>query len=241
MRSRALLVVALTVLVALSGCSALPGGGGDGGPTGEVATIQDESIDAISDISTYEFHMEMSATGDGLTVDAEADGAVNEKTQRMRMEMTMDGQEIVQYVDGATMYQQTNALWRTQDVSEQNLWDSGTVLETQRDLMDSSDVTLEGTTTIDGTEVYEIRIDPTKQAVEDLLSQQSGTGQLSAGDIDEIELTQYVRTDDSLPKRSAVSLTASAEGQTVDVDVTYTLENYGTDVSISIPEEATAS
>ncbi|WP_181687086.1 hypothetical protein [Halorhabdus salina] len=241
MRSRALLAVALTVLVALSGCSALPGGGGDSGPTGEVATIQEQSMDAVADVSTYEFQMEMSASGDGRTISAEATGAVDEDAKRMRMNMTVNGQEIVQYVDGPTMYQKTNMLWRTQDISEQNLWDSGTVLENQRDLMDSSDVTLEGTTTIDGTEVYEIRIDPTKKAVEDLLSQQSGTSQLSAGDIDEMELTQYVRTEDSLPKRSEVSLTASSDGQTVDVDVTYTLENYGTDVSITIPEDATSS
>lgn len=241
MRTRALLTVAVTILVALSGCSALPvvgGDGGAGGPTGQVATIQDRSMDAAATVSTYEFRMNLTASTDTRTVEGEAEGVVNRDTRRMRMELSLMGQDVLQYVDGDTMYQRTNGIWRTRNVSDRNLWEGGTVLQNQQELMESSNVQLDGTTTIDGTEVYVIRIDPSDQALRELLRQQSTTAQLSPSDIQEVHLTQYVRTDDHMPKGSHVELTASRNGQTVTVDVTYILENFGTDVSITIPAEA---
>ncbi|MFW5896171.1 MAG: DUF6612 family protein, partial [archaeon] len=220
----------------LSGCGAITDTNGD---TGDVESIQSQALTAGENISTYDFRMETSAGGESESIEMNANGTVDNDERRMYMEMAVMGQEVTQYVDGETAYQNVTGIWRTQDLSEQDLWSERTVLQNQKELMESSEVTLEGTTTIDGTEVYVIRVDPGDEAIRTLLSQQStGSDQLANADIQDVNLTQYVRTDDYHPKGSEVSLTVTDQGQTVEVAVQIILENFDRDVSITIPEEA---
>ncbi|MFB6074129.1 MAG: DUF6612 family protein [Haloarculaceae archaeon] len=238
MRKHAL-IAALAVMVTLSGCSAITGGNGGGSGTPSVSEIQSQTQQAMQDVSTYAFGLNMDMSAQGRTISMSADGVVDHENRRMRMQVNAFGQQVTQYVIDDTMYQNVGGRWQTQDVSDQNMWEQGTTLQQQRQILENADVTLQGTQTVDGTETYVVRINPNETELRQLLQQQGTQGALAQGvSFSDVQFTQYIGTQDYLPRRVEINMTVSSQGQEVEVDMAMTFSDFGRDVSIQLPSEA---
>lgn len=231
---RTLLITALVaLLVTASGCSVLGGGSGQGD---EIAQRAQQSM---QDVETYEVDMslDMNAQDSDVSVSLTADGAVDTADERMRMEMSLRGQSITQYLIGDTQYVNRGGTWQTQDVADRDIWNQQTVAQ-QREILNGSAVTLEGNTTIDGTDVYELDVDIDEGQLMDVVQSQQGASTISDVSLDDFSYTMYVSHETDHIKRIQADMTMSMQGETVNADLEMTISNVDGNVSIELPPEA---
>lgn len=229
---RTLLVTLLVaMLVTLSGCSVL-GGSGQG------EEIAQQAQQSMQDVETYEVDMslDMDFQDSDRTISLTADGTVDAADERMRMEMSLRGQSVTQYLIGDTQYVNQRGTWQTQDVSDRNVWDQQTVAQ-QRQVLNDSSVTLEGNTTIDGTDVYELDVDLDEGQLMDVVQSQQPTD-VSDVSLDDITYTMYVSHDTHYIKRVEADMTMSSNGQRVDADLAMTISDVNGNHSVELPPEA---
>ena len=228
-----LLTALLALLVTVSGCSALQGGGTDG------AAIAEQSNQAMQDVDSYTFEMSMSMASDqsDQTIDLGGSGAINVAEQRMRMEMDVMGQSITQYIIGQTMYINQQGTWIQQDVPQDNIWEQQQLAQ-QQEILEQATVNFEGNTTIDGTDVYELSVDIDEEQVMEIISQQQGGALTEQLSLDDVTYTMYVAHDTKYLKRINADMSMSVQGQSVDADLEMTFQDYNGDISIELPPEA---
>lgn len=229
---RTLLITALVaLLVTASGCSVL-GGSGQGDE------IAQRAQQAMQDVETYEVDMslDMNAQDSDVSVSLTADGTVDAADERLRMEMSLRGQSITQYLIGDTLYLNQRGTWQQRDVSDRNIWNQQAVAQ-QRQILNDSSVTLEGNTTIDGTDVYELDVDLDEGQLMDVVQSQQATD-LSDISLDDITYTMYVSHDTHFIKRIEADMRMSARGQTMNADLAMTISDVDGNHSVELPPEA---
>lgn len=251
MRRETYFVVAVAALAVLGGCV---GGGGnqttDGrqtasdGLTG--SQIQQKALAANEDIETATYRMDMEvSTGQG-TVDITADGVLDLKDEMQRLDMTMSlptrSVDVTTYLDGDTAYSNTGGYWRTQDVSDRNVWKRGGQLGQSETMLEAVSVTRGGTATVKGTETYVLKMnandmDAFKQAVQKQMAR-SGSASSFSGDIKSFDAKTYVAKDTKFIRKMVLEMKMNIQGQTADVTMTMTYDDINEDVSITVPEEA---
>ena len=231
---RTVLVTALiALLVAASGCSALSGGSDQGK---EIAQQTQEAMQNV-DSYTFDMTMTMSSQQSDQSIDMTATGAINVAEERMRMEMQLLGQSMTQYIIGDTQYMKSGGTWQQQDISSQNIWKQQQLAQ-QQQILENASVTLEGNTTIDGTQVYNLSVDISEEQLMNVIQQQQGQNITSQISVDDISYSMYVTHDDYYLKRTTADMSMSAQGQSLDADLEMTFADFNGNVSVELPPEA---
>ncbi|MFB6269170.1 MAG: DUF6612 family protein [Halobacterium sp.] len=241
MRETALQVVCVAVLLVTAGCAGLPGGGGDsdgGGTT--AADVRSSAVDAMSDVETYRMEMEMNISANGQTLTMRQQGVFDHADERARMNVSMMGQQTTTYVDGTTLYTKAAGRWRTQNLSGSGLWENGTSADRQRQILQSGNVTIQGSATVNGTETTVLHVEADTEELKALIQQQQGGQAMSGVGIENATYTVYVANETSLVRKVELSMTMTINGQSADANATITFSEYGEPVDVTIPDAATS-
>ena len=232
----------------------------DGSPTtgagaGEVgaADLKADTLAALADVEHYRLEANQTSRlggNIGRTVVATSTGRFDrvdrEANVTQRQEAGGVTTTVRTYVVNDTLYQRRPAFaqrydsnWVATDLADADRsWDAFDTLSRQRDLLNISEVTLDGTTTVDGEEVYVLRAEPDVDAYENLSVSITGLNP----NVSSLSATFYVDTETSLLVASTTELdaTQTVNGRTVDVEQRADLrfEGYGEPVDVTLPEEA---
>lgn len=273
--SKRIALVALTVLLVVgAGCLGASGGDGSDGTTNgttnatdgeyENATaVRQAAADAMADVESYTFTMEMTMETEQATIRSESHGAADVERQRLRqnqsMVMSQQGRNVTLNAStvlvGDTMYiSYEGQPWESTNLSEmpgatgsEDMWNQSSTLEQQQRLLNNSEVSFgeNRTTTVNGQEAYVVVLDIDEGSLQEVMQgsstmQQTGTSQVEYRNV---TVTQYVATDSMRVVRTEMSLNASTNGQTVHQEMVMTFDSFNEDVTIEPPveENATAS
>lgn len=234
MQRRTLAALSVAALLVTAGCAGLVD---DGGASDAEQRAQD-ATDAMQDVDTYRMTMEMNISANGQTISMSQDGVFDHEAQRAHLDMTVFGAEGVVYMDGDTMYVKSNGRWQTRDLSEDDPWESGNGIIQQRNILESGDVSIEGTETVDGVETTVLSVDPEEDELKELLAQQQSQS-FEGVTIDDASYRLYVG-DDDLPRKMEMTMEMTVDGQSATAEMTAYFSEFGEPVDITIPEEATA-
>lgn len=231
------LLAALLLVVPASGCL---GGTGEDTST-EAQRVQSQALQSMQSADTYRFDLSMSVEFDRGTATVDAGGVVDRPDRKLRMEMSTRGpglsQDLTVYLDNQTMYAKIGEMWRTRYVSDRDVWDSRDHLARQQQLLDESTVTLAGNETVDGTTVRVLELEPDAEKLRQQVERQFG----DMGDVslEDVTYRYYVGTESSQVHKIEMDATMSTGGDSGSVSMTLRFSDFGSDVSIRIPEEAT--
>lgn len=167
-------------------------------------------------------------------------GAFNRSARKARTTTTVRGQEVRSYVDGTTMYVETRQGWQSRDLSDREPWNASLALERQRAIMDNANITEVGEATVNGTPVYVVEVEPKPERVKQVVARQQNR-QLQGVSIEDVTYTQYVNRDTGRLVRAEMTMTMTANGQSVDVAATMTFSGYDEPTDVTIPGEARQS
>lgn len=232
-------LVALVLAASVAGC--LGGAGGDEMSERE-KELKEQALAAMSGAETYNMTMEMRVEADGREVTLDATGTVDRPARKAHLDMSMDVMgrhvDVQSYVINDTLYQHASnrPMWQRQDVSDENTWSEQDRLRKQRQLLDGATVSIVGHDTIDGHAVTVLRADLDGSSLQDLVAQQ-GTD-LDGASIKDATYELAVDNETNRTRRVSVDMEMKRGGKSATASVTMTMRDYGTDVSIELPEEA---
>jgi hypothetical protein len=269
---RRALPVLVALLVLSAGCSGLlPGGSnetpaGDPGQNGSNGTtdgsaIKAETLAAIGEVETYRVRANVTSQYSGRldqTVSGTSDGQFNRTAREARISQNQSalGQSyaVETYYVNDTLYQRSDSYtlqfdseWirypAASSASEQ--WSRFDTLARQRAILNASNVTLDGTETVDGTEAYVLRATTNSSRFEELGFGAGRPGQRGLN-VTELNATFYVSTETYRPIRSVTNLvgqtTVQAQGnqRALRIRQRIALEfgSYGESVTVTLPEGA---
>lgn len=252
-------IVAVVLAVGLAGCGAMSADGGSADSS--AADINTSNYDAselassasttMSEVESYTFTTDISieASDDTSTasIEMEGDGKANHATERMYMDMHMDidagmrsvSEDVEAYQVGDTVHMKVRGDWQSQP-AQQATW-TGTGPGMQSELLADSDVSIEGTETVNGEETIVVSVDPDEQTLEELAKQQSSTDASNEDmEIRSASVTQYVSPEEPhYVVKSEIQMTAvSDDGVTMSMNATTTMDDHEEDISIDVPDEA---
>jgi len=269
-RSRTLFAIVAALLIASAGCSSIGSqaspadpdespAAGTSTPDGE--EIQASAVDAMDAVETYRVEVNESRTvvanlerqiaiEQTVTVDRES-GSLH-----VAANQSAAGQTValdIYLVDG-TLYQRSPAYvrqfsteWLEVDTAE-NLTlvrDALDPLGRHQRILEATDVTFNGTETVDGSQVYRLETTSDPDRLEDVFAEQvSGPGnQLneSTYSISNASFTFWISTETNRPVKAegAIDSTVSAQGRTVSLEQALSFRyDYESDSSVELPEAA---
>jgi len=231
------LLAALLLAVPVSGCLGI--GGED---TSEQAKrVQEAALQSMQSTDTNRFNMSMSVESSDQRLSMHAEGAIDRSERKLRMNMSMSGavnRDVTVYFDNETAYQNAGTGWATRDISDRDVWNSRDQLARQQELLNASTVRLVGNDTVDGTAVRVLELSPDEGELRDLVAQQTQSN-LEGVSMENVTFLYYVGTDDSQLHRVEMDATMIADGTAGSVSMTLEFSDFGSDVSIEIPDEAT--
>lgn len=236
----AAVAVALVGLVALSGC--LGFGGSPPSDPGAEAVI-DSAADASSSVETYRYSLDIRVVAsDGeetRTISMNADGAVNRASDTMRADLSYQGRERSTYVTGSTAYTECESPWGwgRENLSSSTDWESKDALGRQVDMLDNSPVYWVENETIDGESVHVVEARPSDETLSKYSERRTG-GVFGPG-IEDATLTAWVVEDSGRLVKTELEFTVTEGGGSADATMTTRFTDYGANVTISIPDEAT--
>ena len=218
--------------------------------------VQTETLDAIDAVESYHVSgnttVVQSANNREQEQEIISDGMVDRTAERMQMNQTISArgmsQETNVYFVNNTLYQY-NPAYASQYGSEWvkvesagAFFDQQDTLSRQRAFLSNATVTLNGTETIDGTEVQMLDADVDEEATrEAIMSRLGGANQQVEYNVTSVDQRLWIDTETNRPLRSTVSMnaniTAMGQSMTMDMDIDMSFE-YDSDVSISLPEDA---
>lgn len=234
MRRNALLSVCVAALLVTAGCTGLSDGSGET----DASQLQNDVVDAMADVDTYHMEMRMNVSAGGQSLTMIQRGVFDHEAQQARVNATVLGQETTTYIDGTTAYVNVGGVWRTQDLSDREPWNESTGIDQQRALLESSNVTVTGSATVDGVATTVLRVDPKPSDVKSIVAQRQGQA-LEGVDIESATYRMYVANDTDRLRQVEMNLTMSISGQTTDANATITFSEYGEPVNVSVPDAAT--
>lgn len=233
------LFVALLLAVSLTGCL-----GSSNDMTDREQQLQDKTISALSNADTYDYSMDMTVQTEELDVEMSVDATVDRPNRKIRatndMEVPMRGNvEMETYLVGETMYINSDTLpeWRTRDASELSLWDKNDQLKTQRQILESSEIDIVGSDTVDGNPVTVLKVEPDEGTLKDSVGQLMGSN-LGDVTIEEATYRYSVENSTNRPLRVDLEMDMKIRDRTATATGTMRYSDFGQNVSISLPEEA---
>ncbi|WP_254537218.1 DUF7537 family lipoprotein [Halomarina litorea] len=268
---RRLLPALVALLVLTAGCSGLLPGGSDGPPTNGTATgtgtptdgseLRADTLAAMDAVETYRVEANVSTRYSGTldqTVSGTSEGRFDRTARVAYLNQTQSalGQSYVveTYYVNDTVYQRSESyvlqydsewirLPAAENASEQ--WSRFDTLTRQRALLNASNVTLDGTRTVNGTEVYVLRAQVDRSRLDEL-GFTAGPIEQGGLNVTSLNATFYVSTETNRPVRSVTNLTGRTTVQAGDNRRTVRIQQridldfggYGTPVTVTLPEEA---
>ena len=239
-RTRALLItVTLAALVAIAGCV----DGGSSAPSSAPApdALQEDATAAMQDVETARFTMDMNVDTSQGSVAMEASGVMDIPAKKMRMDLSMDldgrSVEAVQYIVDQTAYQRVQGRWQTRDVGEQDLWSQGNQIALQQQMLEDATVEITGSDTVDGHDVWVVSIQPSDEAIQQLLGG-TGAGVGENVEVEDLSFKQYVDVDSYHVRKLDLQMDSTMQGQDATVGMTMTFKEFDEPVDIQVPAEA---
>ncbi|WP_440992190.1 hypothetical protein [Haloarchaeobius baliensis] len=239
-RTHVLVPLALALLVALAGCTALGGGSAPADDSrGEGQEIRSEVANEMATVDSYNFSMVTSIEfGDNEQV-TESNGTVNVAAQRMvtdsvttvRTNSSRTRQASTAYVFGDQQCLNLEGSWEQSTVAR-SPWRSATNVSVLTELLNSSSATLYNDT-YNGDDVHVIVVEPSDEAVQRLLGD---TG--SDVEFNDVTYTQYVDTESKRLLRSDMNATYFTSGREVDLSVSMRFSDFDTSHEIELPPAA---
>ncbi|HII07805.1 MAG TPA: hypothetical protein HA349_10970 [Methanotrichaceae archaeon] len=266
-----LLLLAL-VIVAFSGCVE------EKPSPEELKTMMIESVEKVETVAVavdsdqtikVVNHSETNRTLRTMSFETKSvgEGELNVTARAMKMTMTTttsseDMGEVVQememYMQGDTMYTKIDGNWTKLPGMPEDMWDQQNQVKTQAELLNASEIKLEGSEKINGEDAYKVKVVPDMETFTMILNQQMGSMPIQNMDITEIfndsemEWTTWISKESHLPLKNlvAMELTLTSDmmglpvGEMGDVemeiksDSTVIYSNYNEPVVIVVPEEA---
>ncbi|WP_232685989.1 DUF6612 family protein [Halobacterium zhouii] len=233
---RTLLTLCVAALLVTAGCSSLTG---DGAGEANAEQYKSDTIAAIQSADTYRMAMDMNISANGQSFSMSQGGVFNHETKKARLSVTAFGVQGVTYMDGSTIYVKMNDQWRTKESTDQDPWKAGNGVTQHMQVLESGEVSISGTATVDGVETTVLSVDTNESELMEILAQQ---GQ-NYGDITIEDATYklHVADDTHRPRKAEMTMTMNSGGQTAVANVTVTFSEYGEPVDITIPDAATKS
>jgi len=270
-RTRPLFAVVAALLIASAGCSSIgsqasPADGSSGTPTAGTPTpdgeeIRANAVDAMDAVETYRVEANESRT---VVANLERQIAIEQTVTVDRTSGSLHvaanqsaaGRTIaidIYLVDG-TLYQrspvyvrQFSTEWLEVDTAE-NLTlvrDALDPIRRHQRILEATEVTLNGTETVDGTETYRLETTSDSERLEEVFAEQvSGPGsQLneSTYSISSASFTFWISTETNRPVKAegALDSTVSAQGETVSLEQAFSFRyDYASEASVELPAAA---
>ena len=236
MQRRSLATLCVAALLVTAGCAGLTG---NGGGASDAEQLKEDASAAMADVETYRMEMDMNITANDRTLSMSQNGVFDHEAEQARLDMSVYGTEAVAYMDGETMYVKAGGRWQTQDLSERNPWESGNGITQQQHILESGEVSVEGTETVDGVETTVLAVDPDTEELKQLVAQQ-GSQSFEGVTIDDATYRLYVAKDSDLPRKMEMTMEMTINGQSAEAEMTAHFSAYGEPVNVTVPEEATA-
>ena len=230
-------------------------------PTPKAEQLRGQVVEAMDDAEQYRVRANESRTvvaNLAQELSIEQDVAVDRATGNLHVDVTQSSGgrtvNVDHYVVDDTLYQrnpgfvqQFSTEWAVVDTVE-NLTRLRQVLDPlrrQQRILEVSEVTYNGTETVDGTEVYRLETTSAPERLEDLFVEQvAGPGSQvneSAYSISNASFTFWVSSETNLPVTVTGQLDSSisSQGQTVSLEQSFSFAyDHDASVSIELPEEA---
>lgn len=233
----------LAALVVLAGCNAF---GGAPPPSDERALeVRNRTAAAIESVQTYRVEQSIAvhAEEDGETIDirGSGNGSVNRETRRLRMFVSVEGNEATSYVRGFKVYRACGGHWGgyvVENLSRSPGWFVHTPLGNQLDLLEETNVYWGGSPTIDGNRTNLIVAYPSKGTLIEFSERRHRDGtELSEANLKNATLKLWVDPETGRPIKSTVKLIIAKGGATATARTTMTYSGYNEPVDIRIPED----
>jgi outer membrane lipoprotein-sorting protein len=242
MRRTTVTVLCVVALLTTAGCAGL-GGSGEPTTTDELTRaeqIRQDSTAAMRNADSYRVSLQMNLTANGQSLTMTNDAVYDREARLARMDMSLYGTEARAYVDGSTMYVQTRGRWVVQNVSDRNIWESGNALANQREILASSNATVTGGDTVNGTAVTVLQVEPDPQKLKELVAQQQGRN-FEGITIEDATYQMYVANETDRLRKMGMEMTMQISGQTAEAQMTAHYYGYDEPVDVTIPEDAKAA
>lgn len=193
-------------------------------------------------VDNYAFDMTMDMEMEGASLTMDAKGVLNRPARRMRIDLAMDlpsrSIETRTYIANDTAYVKVRSFWRTQNVSEKNLWNQNSQLQRQRELMKAARLEIVGNATVDGVPVRVVTFHIPEDKLDELTAMAQQSAGTSKGTITDASYTAYIATESDLMRKMEADFTMEIEGKTADASMTMRFHDFGLDTNITVPEEA---
>ncbi|MFB6295503.1 MAG: hypothetical protein ABEH66_01520 [Halobacteriales archaeon] len=270
-RTRTLFAVVAALLIASAGCSSIGSQGSPAGdpeetptagtPTPDGEEIRASAVDAMDAVETYRVVANESRTvianrAQEILIEQTVTVDRTSGSLHVAANQSVAGRTIaldIYLVDG-TLYQRSRAYvrqfsteWLEVDTVE-NVSRVRTALDPlrrQQRLLEATNVTINGTETVDGTETYRLETSSDPERLEEVFAEQvSGPGsQLneSTYSISNASFTFWISTETTRPVKAvgAIDSTVSARGQTVSLEQSFSFQyDYESEASVDLPEGA---
>lgn len=239
-RTTALLPLALALLVALAGCTAIGGGNRAGdGDLGEGEEIRSDVANEMATIESYNFSMVTSVEfGDNEQV-TESNGTVHVDDRRMvtesvttvRTNSSRTRQGSTAYVFGDQQCLNLGGSWEQSTVNR-SPWRSAANVSVLTELLNGSTTRLYNTT-YRGEDVHVVVVRPTDEAVQALV-----TDVESDVEFEDVTYTQYVDADADRLLRSDMNATYFTSGREVELTVSMRFSDFNTSHPVELPRAA---
>lgn len=247
-------VLCLLLALAFSGCIS--------SDSVSATEIKMFTLDSSIDINSYRFLMEMTISTDmgesEMTMNTNANGAVDIKGQKLMMEMSSSTMgsvetELLYYILGEMIYIKMDYFeseyWMKMNFSDFNVsWDSYDQMNMQLDLLDYGEVERLDDEVYDNEDCYVLKIIPDFEKLYEILMNQQGLNMGVLQDfplsdmIDEFSLKLWISKESNLILKAYeyMSMEMSLFGYTYSMifEIEIKFSNYNEPVVIELPEEA---
>lgn len=263
-----ILAVALTVI--LAGCAGLVGGGNDaeapddgdandadddpadtddGDASGSSSvdgvspsTLQSNTLEAMNDIETASFEIEQT-TEVGMEYTITMNGSVDTANEKMQMSMNLGPTlgQMESYIIGDTMYFEESDTWYQMDTGDVEIWNHEDSFNQSKELLETGDLEVADTTTVDGQEVYVVEIDMDADEYNEFLQEHGdeyGIDENLDVDVQSVNVTQYIDTESHHVRQMNVDLSAESGMGEFSTTMTITWDDINEPVDIELPADA---
>ncbi|MCU4744088.1 hypothetical protein OB955_22755 [Halobacteria archaeon AArc-m2/3/4] len=246
---RVLAVLAVSLLLVSAGClGGLTGSDGNESANGDDVS-ESEILSQIEEIETYQFELNQSTETPEGNVTITADGEVDEPNERMYLSMTQEMDvglggaiEMEQYVIGDTQYVLMQGVWQQMEVQEDIWEEEGDELSEQGDVIETGELEVVGTETINDVETTVVRVDGTDELIDDLEADVEEDAQQqqmqSEVAIDNVTYHFYVDEETHTLHRTEMEMSMEENGQSVQTSMEMTFFEHNEPVDIELPEAA---
>lgn len=246
----------------------------------DASALQSLLANSSANVSSYRFTMEMdesvrltnlsneTITSQVILVRSFGTGSMNLTAETMKLvlasiavplgdEDNATATALEEYLINDTLYMKIDGNWTSLELDIPNLWKEQNTVGQQVELLNQSEISLQGTETVDGQDCYRIKVAPNMSAYAQMASEQLGSilGPLNLTELYSnmtADLTYWIAIDSGLLKKTETSVAISLNPQSLGVplkgpenqemqiiaNTTMLFRDYNSEVNITLPSEA---